>query len=197
MELTEPLKLNHMSGVDVYGQGTGISFAPATRFKHMSGEAVQALGSGLTLEDKLAKNHDAGTAIISSQTTAAGYQGDKKPNQWFGIPLSATAGSIALNTANGLVLADAMVYGSQQSNSSANGTVTSPELATLEGIQSQGGSQVVVPGAGRGRPAIQSNKSYGRYPDGFDSDNNYNDFMIQNDANVPTPGEPNRYTKKL
>ena len=184
VELTEPLKLNHMNGVDVYGQGTGISFVPATRFIHHSGDAVQALGSGITLEGKLSKNHDAGTAIISSQTTATGYQGDKKPNQWFGIPLSSTAGSIALNTANGLVLVDAMVYGSQQSNSSGNGTVTSPELATLEGVQSQGGSQVVVQGAGRGisRTGNQSNKSYGRYPDGYDSDNNFNDFMIQNDA---------------
>ena len=46
------------------------------------------------------------------------------------------------------VVVDAIVYGSQQSNSSANGTITSPEIAILEGDQSQGGCIVVVPGPG-------------------------------------------------
>ena len=68
-------------------------------------------------------------------------------DQWYGVPLSATAGSVALMDAGSLVV-DAMVYGSQQSNSSANGTITSPELATLEGDQSQGGCIVVAPVTG-------------------------------------------------
>jgi hypothetical protein len=53
VDLTSPLKFNHMSGVDVSDMGTGISFTPATRFSHVSGDAVQALGSGITLDGPL------------------------------------------------------------------------------------------------------------------------------------------------
>jgi hypothetical protein len=120
VELTAPLKLDHMSGVDVSDAGTGISFSPATRFVHKSGDAVQALGSGITLDKKLDKNHSVGAAIINTLNTTAGFQGVQKPDQWYGLPLSTTAGSIALTDATGSVLIDGMVYGSQQSNSSAN-----------------------------------------------------------------------------
>ena len=185
VELEAPLKFNHMSGVDVSDAGTGISFSPATRFAHKSGDAVQALGSGITLESKLTKRHEAGTAVISTQNTTAGYQGSEKPNQWYGNPLSTTAGSIALMDASGKVLVDGIVYGSQQSNSSANGYITSPDIATLEGEQIQGGCIVVVPNAGRNNFQAtsvndQSNRSVGRFPDGYDSDNNCRDFLLQN-----------------
>jgi len=108
----------------------------------------------------------------------------------------------------GSVVADALVYGSQQSNSSANGTIPSPELATLEGVQSQGGRVVVVPSLGRrGIPSMETtpdrtNKSVGRYPDGADSDDNLTDFLWQtskvsseplNESSIPTPGKPNQY----
>jgi hypothetical protein len=77
-----------------------------------------------------------------------------------------------------------MVYGSQQSNSSANGTITSPEIATLEGVQTGGGCMVVVPALPRGFQQSastndQTNKSYGRFPDGNDNDNNCGDFLSQ------------------
>ncbi len=45
---------------------------------------------------------------------------------------------------------DAIVYGSQQSNSSANGYIIQADLATLEGVQHQGGCMAIVPGAGSG-----------------------------------------------
>lgn len=188
VELIAPLKLNHMEGVDVSDRGTGISFTPATRFAHKSADAVQALGTGITLEKKLAKTYTTGTAIVSTQNTTAGYQGTEKPNQWYGLPLSTTAGSIALMDASGKILVDGIVYGSQQSNSSANGTIASPEIAILEGVQSQGGCIVVVPSAGRGLTANndQSNKSVGRFPDGFDSDNNCTDFLIQDVITLTT-----------
>src|SRR5947209_12954048 len=86
---------------------------------------------------------------------------------------------------SGSVVVDAIVYGSQQSNSSANGTITSPELAILEGDQSQGGCMVVTPGPG---------KSAGRYPDGEDTDSNCADFHSQAAANLAaaaSPGERN------
>jgi non-reducing end alpha-L-arabinofuranosidase len=174
LELTTPVRFDHMSGVDVSDAGTGISFSPATRFKHMSGEVLQALGSGITLDGPLVRNHEYGAPVVNPLVTTEGYQGPPVPNQWYGGPLSASAGSIALMDASGVVIVDAMVYGSQQGNSSANGPVTSPDIATLEGDQSQGGCIVVVPRASSG-----AGISRGRFPDGFDTDNNCTDFLMQ------------------
>ena len=149
----------------------------------MSGDAVQALGSGITLDSPLAKAHEYGAAVVNPLATTAGYQGPPAPNQWFGGALSASAGSIALMDASGKVVVDAMVYGSQQSNSSANGTIASPELATLEGDQGKGGCIVVVPsaggGSGRAPGRRRTNRSVGRFPDGADTDSNCTDFRMQ------------------
>jgi hypothetical protein len=192
VELTEPLRFDHMLAVDVSDAGTGISFSPATRFDHKSGDAVQALGRGITLESALQKSHDDGAAILNPLAMSVGYQGSARPNQWYGAPLSSIAGSIALMDASGMVVVDAMVYGSRQSNSSANGTITSPEIATLEGDQSHGGCIVVVPGSvsGFGQFVPSSGKtdrSAGRFPDGADSDNNCLDFMLQNTITLAAP----------
>jgi non-reducing end alpha-L-arabinofuranosidase len=186
VELESPLKFDQMLAVDVSDAGTGISFSPATKFAHKSGDAIQALGSGITLDKALDKSHEYGVAVVNTQITTAGYNGSTTPNQWFGGALSSSAGSIALMDASGKVVVDAMVYGSQQSNSSGNGTIASPELATLEGDQSQGGCIVVVPNAGRGGLGMrggstggETNKSLGRFPDGADNDNLCSDFMTQ------------------
>ncbi len=202
IELTAPLKNDQIDGVDVSDTGTGISFTPATRFPHKSGDAIQALGSGLTLDQALAENHGYGTPVVYS-ADALNFKGAEAPNQWFGDPLSATAGSIALMNADGQVVVDAMVYGSQQSNSSGNGTITSPELATLEGEQSRGGCIVVVPRSGRGgfggRNAPETgavSKSMGRFPDGADTDSNCTDFLVQTNDSAPTPGAPNQYVRE-
>jgi hypothetical protein len=192
VELTAPLKMDHMNDVDVYGKGTGISFTPATKFTHYSADAVQALGTGITLQSKLAKAHKAGAAVINTQATTIGYQGTQKPNQWFGMPLSSVAGSLALMDASGKVLVDGLVYGSQQGNSSANGYITSPEIATLEGEQVQGGCIVALPGsAARQVPTVnandQTNISVGRFPDGNDTDSNCGDFMVQKSITLALP----------
>ena len=171
-----------MSGVDVSDVGTGINFSPAARFQHMSGDAVQALGSGITVGSPLVKSHEYGAAVVNLLATTVGYQGPPAPNQWYGGPLSTSAGSIALMDASGEVLVDAIVYGSQQSNSSANGPITSPEIATLEGDQSQGGCIMVVP-----RAASGSGVSRGRFPDGFDTDNNCTDFLLQSAYSLSAP----------
>lgn len=188
VELSTPLKLNHMLDVDVAGTGTGISFSPATRFTHKSGDAVQALGTGITLKNNLIKSHATGAAVVSAQNTIIGYQALQKPDQWYGLPLSTTAGSIALMDASGTVLVDGMVYGAQQSNSSANGTIASPEIATLEGDQGQGGCIVIVPGSAARANATtdQGNRSVGRFPDGNDSDSNCRDFQYQNAVALTT-----------
>ncbi len=192
LELTAPLKMDHMADVDVYGPGTGISFSPSTKFTHQSADAVQALGTGITLQSKLVKGHKVAAAVINNQATTIGYQGTQKPNQWYGTPLSSVAGSIALMDASGKVLVDGLVYGSQQGNSSANGYITSPEIATLEGEQVQGGCIVALPGsAARQVPTAnandQTNISVGRYPDGNDNDNNCQDFSVQKSITLTTP----------
>jgi hypothetical protein len=194
VELAAPLKFHHAAWVDVSDVGTGITFAPPTRFPHTSGDAVQALGSGITLDRPLDNDHEYGAAIINPQAPAASYQGT--PNQWFGGALSPSAGSIALMDSTGKVVVDAMVYGSQQSSSSANGTIASPELATLEGVQDKGGCIVVVPqpgrgGRGRGAPAASAPapaRSAARTSDGADADSNCTDFQMQ----PSTPGAPNQ-----
>ncbi len=179
--LAAPLKLDHAPDVDVSDVGTGIGFSPATKFPHVSGDAVQALGSGITLASPLAKAHAYGASVLNPLATAVGYQGPPVPNQWFGGVLSARAGSIALMDGGAVV--DAIVYGSQQSNSSGNGTIASPELATLEGDQGKGGCIAVVASGGV-RPGASAsggpNKSVGRFPDGADTDNLCTDFFTQN-----------------
>lgn len=199
IELAAPLKYDHMIGVDVAGPGTGVSFYPATRFIHKSGDAIQASGSGITLDGKLTKSHKTGAPIINNENTTIGYQGSQKPDQWYGNPISLTAGSIALMDAGNTVLVDGMVYGSRQSSSSANGTITSPEIATLEGKQIQGGCIVVSPNSGRGFApnTDQSDKSVGRYPDGNDNDENCSDFFLQNSTTLSVPALPGTINIKV
>jgi hypothetical protein len=165
--------------VDVSDAGTGISFAPATRFPHISGEAVQALGSGITLDRPLDHSLAFGVSVANPSATTTGYQGPKAPNQWFGDALSAKAGSIALLDASSVIV-DAIVYGSQQSNSSGNGTIASPEIATLVGDQGKGGCIIVVPSAASGE-----GKSIGRFSDGADAGSLCTDFQAQAVTTLP------------
>jgi len=131
-----------------------------------------------------------GAAVVNPLATTLGYQGPPAPNQWFGGALSARAGSLALMDASGVVVVDAMVYGSQQSNSSANGTIASPEIAVLEADQDKGGCIVVAPAAGGFGPAeaaaSAANRSVGRFPDGFDADSNCTDFLLQPATTLPS-----------
>ena len=192
--LAAPLKLDHATGIDVSDVGTGISFTPATKFQHLSGDAVQALGSGLALDRPLARAHAYGADVTSTQAGLAGYQGPA-PNKWFGGMLSIKGGSLALMDASGKVVVDALVWGSQQSSSSASGSITSPELATLEGVQEMGGCIAIVPGAGSGPGAIATaaaaaapgapSRSIGRFPDGNDTDSNCADFLVQPATSLP------------
>lgn len=192
--LRTALTLPHTAGVDVWGRGTGISFSPATRFAHRSGDAVQALGSGVLLDRPLAAAHAYGAPVRYRVAANEGYQGPS-PRLWFGGPLLITGGAIALTDPSGAVVMDALVYGSQQSNSSANGSITRPDLATLEGVQHQGGCIAVVPGAGSG-PATATiaaaaaapgapSRSIGRFPDGRDDDSLCTDFVVQPATTLP------------
>jgi hypothetical protein len=138
--------------------------------------------------DTLARAHAYGAPVRHRGVVNEGYQGPA-PHAWFGSTLLITGGAIALTDPSGAVVMDAIVYGSQQSNSSANGSITRPDLATLEGVQHQGGCIAVVPGAGSG-PATANiaaaaaapgapNRSVGRFPDGHDADSLCADFVVQ------------------
>jgi len=167
VELTEPLKQDHANGVDVSCPGEGIRFTPATRFAHTSGDALQPLGDGWT----------------------------PTPGLYLSYAPSASAGSVALYDPATDTVLDAIVYGSQQSSSSANGTITSPELAVLEGSQQGGGCIAVAPApvpawvlARNPELAKSVSRSLVRLPDGADTDNLCEDFRL---SAQPTPGERN------
>ena len=201
IELTEPLKKDHAVSVDVSCPGTGVSFEPATGFAHISGEAVQPLGAPYKLDAPLkadvaayqAVGLPAGIEVVRDILRLIVGKEDSSARFGLGYAPSLTAGSIALvDPATGAVL-DAIVYGSQQSSSSANGTIASPELATLEGVQDGGGCIAVLPQARRpfgpaGAAAPILYRSLVRYPDGADTDMLCKDFRL---TGLPTPGSAN------
>ena len=177
--LALPLKYDHAPGVDVSSVGTGVSFTPATRYLHSAGDGLQALGGGITLDKPLTRTHSYGAPIINPVADAAAYPVTHSPNLRYGSALSAGAGSIALVDSPHAIIVDAVVYGSQQSNSSGNGTIASPELATLVSDQGQGGCIVAV---SSGQMAATPGKSWGRYPDGKDTGRICADFHTQAEA---------------
>ena len=186
VRLAGALKKAHGVGVDVSSPGTGVTVTPGLKFGHESGDAVQALGSGVTLDRPLTKAHGIGAPVRPGGVTP------QVPGQGFGAVLSPRAGSIALTDASGAVLVDGIVYGSQQSNSSANGTIASPEIATLEGEQGQGGCIAVVP-----PPAGNGLRSLGRFPDGEDQDSLCRDFRTQPGAALPVGAEAGSETLRV
>ena len=187
VNIEQPLKNDHMSGVDVSCTGTGVSFTPATKFDHMSGDAVQPLGSAYVLNEALENDAQMFEGVSTEHVV-------KLADLRFGYELSQSAGSIALVDPKDGTVVDAIVYGSQQSSSSANGTIASPELATLESVQDGGGCIAVVPA---NRPNFRIfgmevgpvlPKSLARIPDGADTDRLCKDFLT---SELPTPGFPN------
>ena len=174
LDLAAPLKFNHLANLPFAVQGTGITFQPATAFVHSSNEPVQPLGTGITLDKPLTKEHAIDDVVQEAKVTTAGYQGAPAPNQWFGGPaLSNNAGNIVLRDAAGLVV-DSLNYG----------VLVDPWAS--EGYQAksgaeEGGCRVTSPGAASfGWPPITpspTNRSAGRFPDGFDTDSNCTDFV--------------------
>jgi hypothetical protein len=178
LDLAAPLKFNHAANIPFSVRGTGISFQPATAFAHSSNEPVQPLGTGVTLDQPLASDHPIDAVVRDEKATTAGYQGTQKPNQWFGGPALSNAGNMVLRDAAGMI-ADSLNYGG----------IVDPWAA--EGYQAESGSgksgcSVPAPGGGRGGfggrggpAAIMPNRSAGRFPDGFDTDSNCTDFLLQ------------------
>lgn len=183
LDLAAPLKFKHAANLPFAARGTGITFQPATALAHTSNEPVQALGTGITLDTPLAKDHGINAVVRDAAVTTAGYQGTPAPNLWFGGPaLSPAAGSMVLRDAAGLVV-DSLNYGLLVDPWASEGY----QAASGAG---QGGCRVPSPGAFGGfGPAAAAppsiNRSAGRFPDGFDSDSNCADFLMQPATTLP------------
>lgn len=184
LDIAEPLKFDHSANIPFSCKGTGISFEPATGFNHSSNEPVLPLAFIIKLDKPLGNAHAINDVVRDEKVIAAGYNDAKKPNQWFGGPaLSPFAGSIVIRDAGGNVV-DGLNYGG----------LVDPWLA--EGYQSisgsgQSGCFVPSPEArGFFRQAtqtVQPNRSAGRFPDGYDSDDNCGDFVLQNSTTIVLP----------
>ncbi len=182
VDLAAPLRFNHAANLPFSDRGTGITFTPATRFVHVSDEPIQALGSGLTLDRPLAKEHAINSGVRDDKVTTAGYQGNRKPDQWFGGPELTTRyllfgrmiplreGSFVLRDASGVV-ADSLNYGGLSDPWAAKGY----QAEASEGSE---GCFVASPEPGGGYGATALNRSAGRFPDGADTDSNCTDFGV-------------------
>ncbi len=169
LELAAPLKFNHAANIPFSVRGTGITFTTATAFVHTSNEPVQPLGTGVTVDKPLAKAHAVNAVVRDAVVMAAGYQGTATPNLWFGGPaLSPSAGVMVLRDASGMV-ADSLNYGLLVDPWAAEGY----QAASGSG---QGGCRVTSP---------TTNRSAGRFPDGFDTDSNCTDFRLQPATTLP------------
>ena len=150
----------------------------------IAGIDVWAFGTGIEFTPALKYDHMSGDAI-SGPAAKLAQDGS------YSYTYSTRAGAIALYHGN--VLVDAVIYGSKQSNSSANGTIARPDLAVLEGEQTQGGCLAEVPQMRMPRGMNQGSTSAPTYslvrlPDGND-----NDALCEIAyTSTPTPGKPNK-----
>ncbi len=186
VDLAAPLRFSHAANLPFSDRGTGVSFEPATKFVHVSDEPVQALGSGLTLDRPLAKGHAINSVVHDEKATTAGYQGDRKPDQWFGGPELTTKyllfgrtiplqeGSLVLRDPSGVV-ADSLNYGGLSDPWTAKG------YQAASGERSEGcfvASPELGGDSGMTGSATAINRSAGRFPDGADTDSNCTDFVV-------------------
>ena len=192
LELEEPLKFDHSSNMPFAVNGTGITFEPATRFDHSSNEPVLPLIYAIELDKPLAQKHAINSVVLDVKVQNAGYQGDAEPDLLFGGPvLDGSRGNMTLRNGKGLIV-DAMNYGG----------LVDPWLAEgYHGDSGAGaeGAYAPVPQSGRGRggfgafgaapaaPAAGPDLSTGRYPDGFDTDDNKLDFHTGQAMTIAAP----------
>lgn len=149
----------------------------------IAGVDVWAFGTGIEFTPALRYDHMSGDAISAPLVKPA-------QDRSYSYTYSTRAGAIALY--HGDVPVDAVIYGSKQSNSSANGTICRPDLAVLEGEQTQGGCLAEVPQVRMPRGMNQGQASAPTYslvrlPDGNDRDALCEIAYTSN----PTPGSSN------
>ena len=192
LELEQPLKYDHSANMPFAVNGTGITFEPATKFDHSSNEPVLPLIYAIELDRPLSRSHEINSVVYDAMVENAGYHGDVEADLLFGGPvLDASRGNMTLRTAKGLIV-DALNYGG----------VVDPWLA--EGYHGdagagQEGAYAPVARAGRGggfggfgaAPAVASaagpDLSTGRYPDGYDTDDNKLDFHVGQASTIAAP----------
>ena len=149
----------------------------------IAGVDVWAFGTGIEFTPALRYDHMSGDAISAPLVKTAN-------DGSYSYTYSTRAGAIALY--HGDVPVDAVIYGSKPSNSSANGTICRPDLAVLEGEQTQGGCLAEVPQVRMPRGMNQGQASAPTYslvrlPDGNDRDALCEIAYTSN----PTPGSSN------
>jgi len=190
LELEAPLKYDHSANMPFAVNGTGITFEPATRFDHSSNEPVLPLVYAIELDKPLSKSHAINDVVLDPQVMNAGYHGSIEANLLFGGPvLDGSRGNMTLRTSKGLI-ADALNYGG----------LVDPWLS--EGYHADAGAgaegaYAPVPQSGRGRggfgaapaatPAAGPDLSTGRYPDGYDTDDNKLDFRTGQAMTIAAP----------
>ena len=191
LELEQPLKFDHSANMPFAVNGTGITFEPATKFDHSSNEPVLPLIYAIQLDKPLSRSHAINSVVLDVMVENAGYHGDVEADLLFGGPvLDASRGNMTLRDGRGLIV-DALNYGG----------VVDPWLA--EGYHGdagagQEGAYAPVPQGARGgfggfgaAPAAASaagpNLSSGRYPDGYDTDDNKLDFYAGQTMTIAAP----------
>ncbi|MDE1918069.1 MAG: lamin tail domain-containing protein [Sphingomonadales bacterium] len=194
LELTAPLRFAHAANMPFSARGTGLTLTAPTRFAHASNEPVMPLGTGVTLDRPLVMAHPIDDVVRDAAVTTAGYQGAPAPQQWFGGPaLVQRAGNMVLRDASGLVV-DSLNYGEIVDAWSAEG------YHSTSGAEKDG-CYAAAPGVMRlGWPPIttvSSNVSTGRFPDGFDTDNNCTDMMAAAASPLPAGARAGSSTLKL
>ena len=177
--LEEPLKYDHSANVPFSVLGTGITFTPATKYDHYSNEPVFALVYALELDEPLKADHPADDVVYDAAVKTAGYQDAAAADLLFGGPaLQPYGGTIVLHDSRDRVV-DALNYGRVFDAQYAEG------YHAESGVDAMG-SLVMTPyvvqidGYHNPVPNVEiPNLSAGRYPDGYDSDNNKYDFHVQ------------------
>ena len=195
LDLEEPLKFDHSANMPFAVNGTGITFEPASKFDHSSNEPVLPLIYAIELDKPLAKKHAINSVVLDVQVQNAGYHGDVEADLLFGGPvLDASRANMTLRNGKGLIV-DALNYGG----------LVDPWLA--EGYHADAGAgaegaYAPVPQTGRGRggfggfgaaPAATTaagpDLSTGRYPDGYDTDDNKLDFHTGQASTIAAPAQ--------
>ena len=187
LELMEPLKFDHSSNMPFAVNGTGITFEPASKFDHSSNEPVLPLVYAIELDKALSKAHAINDVVYDAQVKNAGYHGDVQADLLFGGPaVDASRGNMTLRTGNGLIV-DALNYGGlvdpwlaegyhEDAGAGADGAYARIPSGARGGFGMQGGTPVAGP-----------NLSTGRYPDGFDTDDNKLDFHAGSAMTIAAP----------
>ena len=192
LELEAPLKFDHSANMPFAVNGTGITFEPATKFDHSSNEPVLPLIYAIELDKPLAKKHAINSVVQDIKVENAGFTGTA--DLLFGGPaLDASRGNMTLRNGKGLIV-DALNYGGlvdpwlaegyhADAGAGAEGAYA-PVAQTGRGGFGGFGGFGAAPTAGT---AAGPDLSTGRYPDGYDTDDNKLDFHAGQSMTISAP----------